>query len=286
MINPDWLKYLVLLAETHNFHSAAERLHITPQALSKAIAALEAHYGLRLVERDHRVRGLTPAGESLVEEAVTLLAQLESTERRMAEWRHGEPQGPIKIAGVDVWNNYLLPDMFAKLLKRFPQIRPQIFNMLPQEVEQWVTAGEVDIGVLLTPPTHPGLEWKEGLHSPYVIAGKPGSEAPWQELGFIVPRFFRRQVPMSMDGWPEQAFPRRIVAEVEMLETAIHLCEAGVGVAFMPELAIRAQLASGTLAVVAEAPSAYADRLFVTWRKGVRLTPAAREMLQAMRALD
>jgi DNA-binding transcriptional LysR family regulator len=40
-LNPEWLRYFVTLAETRNFHKAAERLHITPQALSKAIAGLE-----------------------------------------------------------------------------------------------------------------------------------------------------------------------------------------------------------------------------------------------------
>lgn len=34
MVNPEWLRYFVVLAETRNFTAAAEQLHLTPQAMS------------------------------------------------------------------------------------------------------------------------------------------------------------------------------------------------------------------------------------------------------------
>ena len=66
MLNPEWLRYFVCVAETRNFHQAAEQLHVTPQALSHAIAGLETYFKSRLIDRDKRVKGLTPAGEALL----------------------------------------------------------------------------------------------------------------------------------------------------------------------------------------------------------------------------
>ena len=38
-MNPEWLRYYVALAETKNFHQAAERLHITQPALRRSANA-------------------------------------------------------------------------------------------------------------------------------------------------------------------------------------------------------------------------------------------------------
>lgn len=284
-MNAEWLRYFVTLAETRNFHSAAVQLHITPQALSKAISSLEAQLKLPLVQRDHRVRGLTAAGEALLEEATVILHSLENAERRMAEWRGPEPTGPVSIAGDGLWHHYLLPPVLAALLRQYPGLRPKLYEMLPDDVEQWVASGEVEVGLLLRSPRRTDLEWVVGTSTPYVIAGKPQEPRPWQDFGYIVPRFFRREMPEPLDGWPEGKYKRRIVAEVELLETAIHLCEAGVGVAFLPELAIRERVLKGTLAIVAEAPCSFADQLFIVRRKGIRPTPAARAVLEALNVI-
>lgn len=285
-MNPEWLRYFAMLAETRNFHAAAERLHITPQALSKAIAGLETNLKVKLVDRGHRVEGLTGAGEALLEETRIVLQSLENAERRIAEWRQGTPQGPVTIAGDGLWHHYLLPTLLADLIRAHPLVRPKLYEMLAADAESRVANGEVDIGLLLEAPQRQDVDWFAGMSSSYVIAGRPGPTRPWQDCQYIVPRFFRKETSESLDGWPEGKFKRRIVAEVELLETAIHLCEAGVGEAFIPELAIRERIARGSLAIIAEAPCVFADQLYVIWRKGIRPSLAMKEVLDRLRQND
>jgi DNA-binding transcriptional LysR family regulator len=284
-MNSEWLGYFVAIAETRNLQAAADRLHVTPQAVSKAIAGLESQFKQRLVDRDRRIKGLTPAGEALLEEARMILASLENAERRLEEVRRGKVEGPVKIAGDGLWHHYLLPPLLKALATEYPEIRPQLHEMLADDAERWVASGDIDIGLLLRAPRRTDLEWVEGVRTPYVIAGAPQPKKDWSELGYIVPRFFQKEEENSLDGWPETKFKRRIVAEVELLETAIHLCEAGLGAAFLPEMALRDRFERGSLAVVADAPAEFADQLYVVWRKGVRPTPAAREMLKALNAV-
>ncbi len=284
-MNPEWLRYFVVLAETKNFHQAADRLHVTPQALSKALAGLETELKMVLVDRAHRVRGLTAAGEALLEEARRVTAAIEDAERRMAEWRDPVPRGPVTIAGDGLWHHYLMPPILADLVSAHPEVRPKIFEMLPDDAERWVAEGEIELGLLLRAPVRQDLAWRAGLATPYVIVGRPGPVRPWQDFSYIVPRFFRRESAESLDGWPEAVHPRRIAAEVELLETAIRLAEAGVGAAFLPELAVRERIAAGALAVVAEAPVAFRDELYVVWRKDVRPTPATQAVLQALEGI-
>jgi DNA-binding transcriptional LysR family regulator len=61
------LRALIAVAEELNFTRAAERLHLTQQALSGQIRQLEQRVGARLVERDTHSVALTAAGVALYE---------------------------------------------------------------------------------------------------------------------------------------------------------------------------------------------------------------------------
>lgn len=284
-MNTDLLRYFVALAEERHLQTAADRLFMSPQALSKALATLERHYGAILVERDHRIRGLTGAGEALLEAARALLAAEERCARRVAEAESDRPRGPLKVGGDGLWHHYLLPGALARVLGEHPEVRPSLHEMLQPDLERHVAEGALDLGLLLAPPTRPDLDWREGLATPYVIAGHPSRKgSPWQALGYVAPRIFGREALTPLDGWDEVRFPRRIVASVELLETALHLAEADVGAAFLPRLAVEPRLTAGRLAIVAEAPLAFEDRLFVVHRRGVPPTPAARALLDALQA--
>lgn len=281
MLNPEWLRYFVALAETLNYHAAAQRLHITPQALSHAISQLEEHFKVRLVERTKVVKGLTPAGEALRTEAKAALAGLVNVEVVMSDWRDERPRGPVTVASVGLVQNYLLPGFLEGFLATHPDVVPRLHLMQQADVERWVASGEVDFGLILAPPAHADLDWREGLRTPYVVVGRPGPVQPWDAFGYIGPRLFRQAIDAPLDGWPAK-FPRRIVAEVELLDTALNLAEAGVGATYVPELAARDRIGQGRLAVVATPPAPFEDVLYVVWRRGVKQGLATRTMIAAL----
>ena len=68
------LRVFLTLAETKNFTQAAERLFVSHSTVSRSLSALEDELGVRLVERDNRVVGLTAAGERLRERANELVS--------------------------------------------------------------------------------------------------------------------------------------------------------------------------------------------------------------------
>lgn len=70
--------FIVLSGEL-NFRSAAAALFITPSTLSKHVAALEAHYGVRLFERDKTCVSLTNKGAALLEGAQKVWKDYEHT---------------------------------------------------------------------------------------------------------------------------------------------------------------------------------------------------------------
>lgn len=71
------------VAETGSFSKGAKRLYISHSTTSRAVAALEDELGVRLIERDNHVIGLTPAGERLLKEAADILASVDSLKDRL-----------------------------------------------------------------------------------------------------------------------------------------------------------------------------------------------------------
>lgn len=72
------LKIFVTVAECGSFSQGARKLYISHSTTSRAIAALEEELGVRLLERDNHVLGLSPAGEVLLEEAKKLLQAVDT----------------------------------------------------------------------------------------------------------------------------------------------------------------------------------------------------------------
>ena len=104
------------------FESAAERLHLSPQALSHAVAGLEAHYGQKLVLRDRKYHGLTAAGEALLAEAPGVLAGLERMDLALRQATATGPQGPLRVGGPGYVVTHLLPAALAALVQAHPAL--------------------------------------------------------------------------------------------------------------------------------------------------------------------
>ncbi|MBS1419922.1 MAG: hypothetical protein DBX49_00545 [Clostridia bacterium] len=77
------LRIFVAVARCGSFSLGAKKLYISHSTTSRAVAALEAELGVRLLERGNRVLGLTAAGERLLEEAEALLSAAEESAERV-----------------------------------------------------------------------------------------------------------------------------------------------------------------------------------------------------------
>lgn len=68
------LRMFAAVAETGSFTRAAEQLYVSHSGVSRAVSALEKELGVRLIERDNKVTGLTDAGKTVLEKAKKIIA--------------------------------------------------------------------------------------------------------------------------------------------------------------------------------------------------------------------
>jgi LysR family transcriptional regulator for bpeEF and oprC len=115
------LQLLVRVVELGNFTRAARELGLGQPAVSKQIAALEAHLGTRLLDRSSRGLRPTAAGLDLYNSAVRLLGDLEETEARVRRGGAG-PRGIVRVATPPALGRmYIIPKLRA-FLEQFPGI--------------------------------------------------------------------------------------------------------------------------------------------------------------------
>lgn len=77
------LRAFAAVAETGSYTRAAEKLYTSHSSISRAVSALERELGMRLIERDNRVIGLTEAGEILLAGAKDILEREEKLKKEI-----------------------------------------------------------------------------------------------------------------------------------------------------------------------------------------------------------
>jgi DNA-binding transcriptional LysR family regulator len=99
------LEVFVMAAESGSFTQAARRLGKTPAAVTRAVAALEGHTGLRLFNRTTRAVALTEAGGRYLDQAKRALAEVAALDLTAAG-DQAVPRGTLTITA---------PEMFGRL---------------------------------------------------------------------------------------------------------------------------------------------------------------------------
>lgn len=137
------LAFFSTLAQCGSLTAAAREYGVTPSAVSKWLAQLEARLGVRLVTRSTRRLGLTEEGETYLAEGRRILAEIEDLERAVASHR-AEPRGLLKVnATLGFGRNFIAPSI-ASFAERFPKVEVQlILTDRPMNLEQ----DAVDVGI-------------------------------------------------------------------------------------------------------------------------------------------
>ena len=270
-------------ARSGSFLAAADKLNLTPSAVSHRIKALEAWLGVKLFERQHRQIMLTAEGLDYLAEVQSALGRIESASARMRGARKHELRLSVAPALGAKW--------FVGQLADYRSEHPEVsFVLSTASTLAPVAAGKSDLGVCYGEPPWAGLEAYElrretvfPVCSP-ALAARLGTPADPAQLATVP---LLRHPLLEWKPWFAAAgIDREEPGEGMVFEDAMMMLEAaaaGVGVALTVGLLARSYLAEGSLvrpfAHHAEGkgfyavlrPDAYAQRWvrhFVRWLQG------------------
>jgi LysR family transcriptional regulator, hydrogen peroxide-inducible genes activator len=154
-LNLQLLELFVVLARTKNFTRAAEELHLSQSALSRAIQKLEDQLAQRLFERRPRGVVLTEIGEILLERAQQI-RQL--TEAAFAELAEAGRRSRIRLGAIPTIAPYFLPGLLSRFAKQHPTITVLVHEETTEHLIHRCSQGELDLAVLALPIAAKNLE--------------------------------------------------------------------------------------------------------------------------------
>ncbi|MGZ3721761.1 MAG: LysR family transcriptional regulator [Bdellovibrionales bacterium] len=228
------LKYFCAIARTGSMRKAAEILNISPPALSKTTRLLQDELGVTLITHVGRNIVLTDQGQQLADRAEILIKNFESMR---TEIEQGKPvDEEVRIATFEVFSTYAL-----ELLNHIEwnEKRMVVHDVLPGELEQAMVQRQVDFGITYLPIPHPELEHlKVGAIEMGVYTHSDAFKGVKQnELPFVVPALPISGSPSrvrGLDGWPDDAYPRKVRYKVTLMESALELVRQGRAAGFFP----------------------------------------------------
>jgi DNA-binding transcriptional LysR family regulator len=239
------------------FRRAADALRVSQPAISARIKTLEESLGVTLFERGRAGLALSPAGRALRPHAEQLLHALALARQAVHDLRPATG-GAITIAAALSICTYLLPDVLKRFQAAHPKTLITVRSGHSKEVLEMVLAGEAELG-LARSLHHPGVETVSLRDDPLVLVSAPGGamaragRARLEEVAAQPLILFDRG---SSDWTLSHGLFRRaglvpnVVLEVESIEAAKRMVERGIGLAFLPQLALVSEIRRRRLLVI------------------------------------
>ena len=158
----DQLNTFVEVAKHGSFSLAGRKVFRSQSAVSAQIRQLEQEYGEKLFGRMGKTVRLTPAGEVLFEYAERFLSLRQESLRAVAD-QSEMPRGILAIGANEATCLYVLPEVFSKFHRSYPDVQISIYRNFSHKILQRVEDGSIDLGIVTLPVKSPSLK----VHSIY-----------------------------------------------------------------------------------------------------------------------
>ncbi len=291
------LGVFLALVDQGSFTKAARHLGLSQSTVSGHVADLERRLGVRVVERAHSGVRPTAAGEALLGPARQTLAA-EQSSRQAVEALTGLLGGRLVVGGSTIPAAYLLPRLCAAFHQAHPAVAIRVVTGDSREVLDLVLASDVELGIVGSSPAVPGLD-AEGVSEDHLVLILPADhalasrarltavEVASQPLVLREPGSGTREAGLALlqeagaEGSPAGL---DVVCEMGSTEACKAAVRAGLGLSFVSSLAVKDELAAGTLATVPVEGFDVPRTFHLVTRENAYLSPAARVLRDLARA--
>ena len=246
----DRLKQLRAFCETARHGSithAARKLQASQPAVSIQVRTLEEELGVRLFERRGPRVALTQVGESLYRISMPLVQGLLRLPESFAERYHDANPGWLSIGAGEISAAYLLPDLLKRFRERYPGVRIEVRTGNGLTRLDWLRNFEVDVLIAAFDPVPHDIEFKPFRRSEFVVV-TPEDHPLAEHNSVNLQSVLRYPLIAPVSGHhARQAMDMllrmrggdsHIALEVEGWGAMLNHVAAGVGIAFVPDVAV------------------------------------------------
>ncbi|CAB3783649.1 HTH-type transcriptional regulator HdfR [Paraburkholderia caffeinitolerans] len=297
LLNTRRLQLFSTLARYRHMPSAARALNVTQPAVSSAVRILEIGAGFPLFHRHPRGLLLTTDGETFLLHVRRALNELRHVADDVAAL-HGSVQGVVTVGALPLGRTLILPEAVARVVTRFPKVRVITDESAYEALVAGVRAGDIDfiLGALRANDATSGLENEKLMSENLVILARrdhplagvkdlsiknlgdaqwvlPRSHSPTRRLFETLFRRAKIKPPMPTVETADLAVIRGLLLHTDMI-------------AVLSAQQLHYECASGILAVLDVSMRDTARDIGLTTRTGSPPSPAAHELINAIRLVS
>lgn len=261
MIENFKLKVFRVVADMLNFRRAADELHLTQPAVTAQIRSLEESLGIALFDRIGRETSLTPAGATLLEYVRRIEAITNDAIAALAPFG-GQEGTELSIGASHTVAVYLLPKFLPILLREWPKLRIHIVGGSTHEILQALTTHQIGVALIEAPAYRPDLKIESFAEDELALIVRPDHRWTKKKVvraaELVQEPILLREVGSGMRQFVEEYLERngvlrqqlRTCIDINSTEGIISAVEAGLGIGFVPCLAIEKAVRLGSVKAI------------------------------------
>jgi DNA-binding transcriptional LysR family regulator len=248
------MRVFVSVVQNGSLSSAGRQVGLSPASVSRQIGALEATLGCRLLNRTSRKLTLTEGGEIYLRHVEQVLQQIADANASVAELQ-SVPRGVLRVhSRMLVGQQFIVPAL-PRFLARYPEtsvdllLSNEVINLVERNVDVDIRIGKLEDSALL---------FRKLTASERLVCAAPSYLASVPPI--VEPADLAQRNCLTYNLDPRRSIWRFVDAAGRMIEVPVNgnlrtnngpallsATHAGLGIAMMPDWAIRDDLASGRL---------------------------------------
>ena len=281
------LEIFAAAADLQSLARVAERMRLTPSAVSFQIKQIELQTGFALFERTGRTVALTQPGAVLASYARSILGSLKQADHAMLALK-GLTGGRIRLALVST-SKYIVPHMIARFRADLPDVTVDLIEGNRDQVLALLQTGKADLAVMGQPPETADVLAEPFAPHPSVIIAPAGhrlAAAPELALSALAGERFIMREPGSgtkamTDAFFAEARFKPIVGMVSSSnETIKQSVIAGMGLALISAHTVSLERALGLVSVLPVEGFPLMRAWYVAQRRTLPLLPVQARLRQ------
>lgn len=279
------MKIFIQVCQTQNITRAAELLHMTQPAVTRAIQEIERYYGVCLFERINRGLYITESGRQLYAQALHIVESFDIMEKGLRNW---DEFGILRVGASITLGSFLMPGLVAEFGRLHPHLKLKVRVSNGASLQQLLCENQLDIAFIEGGVVDPQLKVEPFAQDRLVLIMPPND--PLKDADVIRLRDLKdRKFLLREPGSAGRTFLDHVFAihaitvepawESVSTQAIVKAVNAGIGISFLPEKLVRNAIDQGLVATHAIADETFSRQNYIVWHQNKHLTPSARSMI-------
>jgi len=290
-LNLKSLKTFCDIVSRRSFSKAAADNGVSQSSASQVVGQLEAHLGVRLIDRSTRPLSTTPEGQTFYEGCRKIIAAYDALEDQVRTL-HDEVAGRVRVAAIYSVGLHHMSRYVQEFMSRHPKANVRLEYLHPDRVHESVEQGQADVGIVSYPRSTRTIEAEPWREEPIVLVCAPGNPFAGRVQVALGELDGQRLVAFDSDLVIRHELDRALAAsgadpavvmEFDNIETIKRAVEIDAGVALLPEPTVGRELAAGTLSMVRLSGDDLVRPLGIIHARGKPLAPTVQRFVELLR---